>query len=45
MAREDVDAVAAFNRLRGMARSTGSKVAEIANRLLGEFPGSPDRRV
>lgn len=40
MARDDVDAVIAFNRLRRAARSTQTKVGDVATRLLetGQLP-------
>lgn len=41
MARENVNAVAAFNRLRHRARDTGRKVADVAAELVGEIPGNP----
>jgi GAF domain-containing protein len=36
MARERIDAVAAFNRLRSTARSAGRKVVDVATELLAE---------
>jgi GAF domain-containing protein len=41
MARENVDAVTAFNRLRQEARRAERKVAEVAADLLAEIPGNP----
>jgi GAF domain-containing protein len=41
MARERVNAVSAFNRLRTTARSTGRKVVDVAAELLAEIPGNP----
>jgi GAF domain-containing protein len=40
MARDQVDAVTAFNRLRRAARNTNTKIGEVATRLLetGELP-------
>ena len=35
MARDDVDAVTAFNRLRRAARNTQSKIGDVATGLLG----------
>jgi len=35
MARDDIDAVTAFNRLRRSARSTQSKIGDVATHLLG----------
>jgi GAF domain-containing protein len=40
MGRERINAVAAFNRLRSSARSTGRKVADVAAELLAEIPGN-----
>jgi GAF domain-containing protein len=46
MARDDVDAVIAFNRLRRAARSTQSKIGEVATSLLetGRLPTDGSRR-
>lgn len=41
MGRDDIDAVAAFNKLRQAARSSERKVAEIAAELLAQIPGNP----
>lgn len=40
MGREQINAVAAFNRLRQSARSSERKVADIAAELLAEIPGN-----
>lgn len=41
MGRENVNAVQAFNTLRGQARAAQRKVADIAAELLAEIPGNP----
>ena len=41
MGRENIDAVAAFNRLRHQARSAERKVSEVAADLLAEIQGTP----
>ena len=41
MARERINAVAAFNQLRKGARSGQRRVADLAAELLAEFPGNP----
>lgn len=41
MAREGINAVAAFNRLRLQARSAQRRVADVAAELLSAFPGNP----
>ena len=45
MARDDVDAVTAFNRLRRAARNTQSKIGEVAIQLLetGRLPTDGSR--
>jgi len=40
MGREGIDAVAAFNKLRGVARSSERKVADVAAELLARIPGN-----
>ena len=46
MARDGVDAVVAFNRLRRAARSTQTKVGDVATHLLdtGRLPTESDQR-
>jgi GAF domain-containing protein len=46
MARDDIDAVTAFNRLRRAARTTQSKIGEVATTLLdsGRLPTDGSRR-
>jgi GAF domain-containing protein len=41
MGRDNIDAVAAFNKLRAAARSSERKVAEVAAELLAHIPGNP----
>lgn len=41
MGRQNINAVAAFNQLRGRARSTQRTVADVAGELLAEIPGNP----
>ena len=40
MGREGIDAVAAFNKLRDVARSSERKVADVAAQLLARIPGN-----
>jgi AmiR/NasT family two-component response regulator len=40
MGRDRIDAVAAFNKLRETARSSGRKVADVATELLAQIPGN-----
>jgi len=42
MGRQNVNAVQAFNVLRGQARNAQRKVADVAADLLAEIPGNPD---